>query len=74
MDILIQTSNYIYIMKLKKNQSAAISLQQIENKGYTAPFASDKRRIFKIGLNFNTKSRKIDDWAIRQTDTENNPQ
>ncbi len=65
MDILIQTSNYIYIMELKKNQSAAIALQQIENKGYAAPFASDKRRIFKIGLNFNTKSRKIDDWAIR---------
>ena len=74
MDILIQTSNYIYIMELKKNQSAAIALQQIENKGYAAPFASDKRRIFKIGLNFNTKSRKIDDWAIRRTDTENNPQ
>lgn len=65
MDILIQTSNYIYIMELKKNQSAAIALQQIEDKGYAAPFASDKRRIFKIGLNFNTKSRKIDDWAIR---------
>ena len=61
MDILIQTSNYIYIMELKKNQSAAIALQQIENKGYATPFASDKRRIFKIGLNFNTKSRKIDD-------------
>ena len=65
MNILIQTSNYIYIMELKKNQSAAIALQQIEDKGYAAPFASDKRRIFKIGLNFNTKSRKIDDWAIR---------
>ena len=52
-------------MELKKNQSAAIALQQIEDKGYAAPFASDKRRIFKIGLNFNTKSRKIDDWAIR---------
>ena len=73
-DILIQTSNYIYIMELKKDQSAAIALQQIEDKGYAAPFASDKRRIFKIGLNFNTKSRKIDDWAIRQTDIENNPQ
>ena len=65
MDILMQTPEYIYLMELKKNQSATIALQQIEEKGYALPFAADPRSLFKIGINFNTTTRKIDDWAIR---------
>ena len=65
MDILMQTPEYIYLMELKKDQSAAVALQQIEDKGYALPFAADPRPPFKIGINFNTKTRKIDDWKIR---------
>ena len=64
MDILIQTPDYIYILELKVNQSADAALRQIEEKGYAAPFAADKRPLFKIGINFNSESRKIDDWKI----------
>ena len=64
MDILMQTADYIYILELKINQNAAVALQQIEDKGYAAPFAADSRRLFKIGINFNSAQRKIDDWAI----------
>lgn len=65
MDILIQTPDYVYILELKVNQTAAIALQQIEEKGYAAPFAADPRRLFKIGINFNAARRTIDDWAVK---------
>jgi hypothetical protein len=65
MDILMQTPEYIYLIELKKDQSAAVALQQIEDKGYALPFTADPRPLFKIGINFNTKTRKIDDWEIR---------
>jgi len=65
MDILMQTPEYIYLIELKKDQSAAIALQQIEDKGSALPFAADPRPLFKIGINFNTTTRKIDDWLIR---------
>ena len=42
----------------------ASALQQIEDKAYAAPFAADSRQLFKIGINFNSVSWKIDDWAI----------
>ena len=64
MDLLIQTPNYIYIFELKINQSADIALQQIEEKGYAKPFAADSRKLFKIGVNFSTETRTIDDWKI----------
>lgn len=65
MDALIQTPDYIYIIEIKVGQSAAIALQQIDDKQYAAPFATDHRRLFKIGLNFNPTTRTIDDWGIK---------
>ncbi len=64
MDVLMQTPDYIYILELNVNQTAAVALQQIEDKGYAAPFAADPRRLFKLGVNFNSARRMIDDWAV----------
>ena len=64
MDVVIQTLDYIYILELKVNQTAAAALQQIEDKGYAQPFASDPRPLFKIGINFQTDTKLIDDWEI----------
>ena len=63
MDIVMQTPDYVYILELKINQTAAIALQQIEAKGYAQPFANDSRRLFKIGINFSTETKLIDDWV-----------
>jgi hypothetical protein len=46
------------------DRSAQEALQQIEDKGYARPFAEDGRRLFKIGINFSTTSKLIDDWKI----------
>ena len=64
MDILVQTKDYIYIFELKIDQSADAALKQIEEKGYAKPFATDPRKLFKIGLNFSTEKRCIDDWRM----------
>jgi hypothetical protein len=64
MDILLQTSQFIYIMELKINQSADIALKQIEEKGYAKVFSNDSRQLFKIGVNFSSEKKLIDDWII----------
>lgn len=64
MDILMQTSDYIYILELKIDQNADVALRQIEEKGYASPFVADPRKLFKIGINFSTEKRRIDDWKI----------
>lgn len=68
MDVLIQTPDYIYILELKVNQTAAAALLQIEEKGYALPFASDPRHLFRIGVNFSTDSKLIDDWKIAEVE------
>ena len=64
MDILVQTKDYIYIFELKIDQSADAAMKQIEEKGYAKPFVADPRKLFKIGLNFSTEKRCIDDWRV----------
>jgi len=64
MEILVQTKEYIYIFELKIAQSADIALQQIEEKDHAKSFASDSRKLFKIGVNFSTEKRCIDEWKV----------
>lgn len=66
MDIVIQTPQYVYILELKMDQTADIALQQIEDRGYANAFAGDARKLFKIGINFNTEKKLIDDWKIKE--------
>ena len=63
-DLLLQTKDYIYIFELKVNADASEALRQIEDKGYARPFASDSRRLFKVGVSFSTATRRIEDWKI----------
>lgn len=65
MDVLVQTNDYVYIFELKIDQTAAVALKQIEDKGYARPFANDSRKLFKIGVNFSTEHRCIDDWKVK---------
>ena len=64
MDIVIQTDQYVYIMELKMDATADEALRQIEDKGYGKPFAADPRKLFKIGVSFSTKTRRIEEWKL----------
>lgn len=74
MDMLIQTAGYVYILEFKLDRSADEALQQIEDKQYAKPFEHDPRHLFKIGINFSTKTRRIEDWKIAggQSSTDSN--
>lgn len=63
-DLVLQTDRYIYVMEFKLDGSAEEALRQIEEKGYARPFASDNRKLFKIGVNFSSSTRTIDRWVV----------
>lgn len=64
MDILVKTSDYIYIIECKLDGSAEEALQQIESKNYAAPFAMDKRTVIKLGINFSSKTGGVESWKL----------
>ena len=66
MDMVIQTIDYVYILEFKLDKSADEALQQIENRQYAKPFEHDSRRIYKIGVNFSTTTRRVEGWKIEE--------
>ena len=54
----------IYVLELKVNGTAKEALDQINAKGYAAPYVTDGRRVVKAGICFNIDTRTIDDWII----------
>ena len=40
------------------------ALRQIEDKHYARPFATDSRKLFKIGVNFSVETRNIEKWLV----------
>ena len=61
-DLVLKTDNYIYVMEFKLEGTAEEAIRQIEEKNYALPFASDSRKLYKIGINFSNQIRGIEAW------------
>ena len=64
MDMLVQTKDYIYIFEFKIDKSADEALAQIEEKQYAKPYEMDSRKLYKIGVNFSSATRRIEGWKM----------
>ena len=64
MDMLVQTKDYLYIFEFKIDKSADEALAQIEEKQYAKPFEHDSRKLYKIGVNFSSETRRIESWKM----------
>ncbi len=64
MDMVVETKDYVYIVKFKYDSTPEEALQQIEDKGYAKPFDMDNRTVYRIGVNFSKEKRCIDGWKI----------
>ena len=42
------------------------TIQQIDDEGYLIPYSADGKRMFKIGINFDSNQRTITDWIIKE--------
>jgi hypothetical protein len=62
--LLIGTKEYLYIIELKFDSTAAEAMAQINNKEYSLPFEQQNRTIIKIGANVSRDTRNIENWII----------
>ena len=65
-DITVKTDDYIYVIELKYDGTAEQALRQIEEKKYARKYQMDGRQIIRIGVNFSSESRCIEDWKIEK--------
>jgi hypothetical protein len=63
-DIVVWMPKAIYVMELKVNDTAESALRQIDERGYAKPFATDGRKIVKVGIKFSPETMTVENWAI----------
>ncbi|MBR1476831.1 MAG: ATP-binding protein [Lachnospiraceae bacterium] len=63
-DCIAETDDYIYVFEFKRDSTADEALKQIDDMGYVKPYAADKRKLIKIGANFDSKERNLDGWKV----------
>ena len=63
-DCVVQTKDYIFIFEFKRDKSAQEALNQINEKKYAESFNCDKRKLFKIGVNFSSVEKNICEWIV----------
>ncbi|MBR6297155.1 MAG: ATP-binding protein [Treponema sp.] len=63
-DCILETSDFVYVFEFKRDVPASEALKQIEEQGYAKAYSADKRKLFKIGVNFSTGERNIVEWEV----------
>ncbi len=63
-DAVLETAKYVYLFEFKLDKSAEEALAQIREKEYALPYKADKRKLFEIGVNFDSQSRSLQDWKV----------
>lgn len=61
-DCVVETADYVYLFEFKVDKNADEALAQIESKDYAGKYRADNRKIIKIGADFSSKTRNLDDW------------
>ena len=65
-DAVIHMPDAVYVFELKYDGSAEEAIQQIDDKGYLIPYSADGKRLFKIGVNYDSNQRTIGYWIIKE--------
>lgn len=63
-DLILKTSDFIYIMEFKLDGTVKEAIRQIEERGYAEPFAHDSRKLIKLAVNFSSQTRNIEEWKV----------
>jgi hypothetical protein len=61
-DTIVETSDFVYCFEFKIDKSAEVALAQINTKEYLLPWTGSGKKLFKIGVNFDSEKRNIGGW------------
>ena len=63
-DVVVETSKFVYVLEFKVRGTSEEAIRQIDEKGYADRFASDPRKVFKIGCAFDWEKRNLGQWIV----------
>ncbi len=65
-DVEVRTPHTLYVIELKIDASADAAMEQIDLREYPERFALCGLPVVKVGINFSTEKRTVEDWKIEE--------
>ena len=65
-DCVVETDSYVYLFEFKRDGTPEEALEQIDERGYVGPFAADSRTLYRVGCTFDSRTRQLTGWEVRQ--------
>ena len=65
-DAVVHMPDTIYVFELKYDGSADDAIKQIDDKGYLIPYSANGKRLFKVGVNYDSQQRTIGEWIVKE--------
>jgi hypothetical protein len=64
-DLAVEFSEAVFIMEFKCGQSPQAALRQIAEQGYAEPYRGSGKRLWALGLEFDTEDRNLVAWDVQ---------
>ena len=65
-DAVVYLPDAVFVFELKYDGTAEEAIRQIDDKGYLLPYSADGKRLFKIGVSYDSTQRTITEWIVRE--------
>ena len=65
-DVVVYMPDSVFVFELKFDGTAEAALKQIDEKGYLVPYSADGRKLYKIGVNYDSAKRTLGEWIVRE--------
>ena len=65
-DTIVETKDFVYCFEFKIDKTADEALAQIDSKDYLLPWAGSGKKLFKVGVNFDSEKHNIGDWKYNK--------
>ncbi|WP_180275041.1 ATP-binding protein [Prevotella intermedia] len=72
-DVVVESDNKVYIIEVKLDGSADEALSQIDTRNYPERFVLKGKPIMKVGVNFSSQTRNIEDYILQPYSQEAEP-
>lgn len=63
-DVVVEMPDATYVFELKVNGTAQEALDQIDRKGYAAPYLTEGRKVVKVGIQFDRDTMTVGEYLL----------
>lgn len=65
-DCKVETEKYVYLFEFKRDDTEDAAIKQIDEKNYSLPFEADPRKLYKVGVSFDSGRRELVGWKVEE--------